>query len=184
MIAADGGADGRDLAAALRAAILEVADFPRAGIGFKDITPVLADAALFRRTVEGLAAPWQARGITHVLAIESRGFLFGGPVALALDAALVPVRKPGKLPRSVVTERYALEYGEDALQLHRDALPSGGRALIVDDVLATGGTCAAALRLVERLGATAAGVSAVIDLGFLPWRTALAGREVHTLVSY
>jgi adenine phosphoribosyltransferase len=172
------------LAAALRAAIVEVPDFPRPGIGFKDITPVLADAALFRRTVEGLAAPWRDRAITHVLAIESRGFLFGGPVAVALGAALVPLRKPGKLPRSYVSEGYALEYGEDALQMHRDALPRGGRALIVDDVLATGGTCAAALRLVEALNATAAGVSIVIDLGFLPWRKALTGREVHTLVSY
>lgn len=173
-----------DLAAALRAAIVEVPDFPRPGVGFKDITPVLADAALFRRTIEGLAAPWRSRGVTHVLAIESRGFLFGAPVALALEAALVPVRKPGKLPRSIVSEQYSLEYGVDTLQLHRDALPPGARALVVDDVLATGGTCRAALRLVERLDATAIGASAVIDLGFLPWREALAGREVRTLVSY
>ncbi len=168
----------------LRAAIRDVPDFPRPGIGFKDITPVLADAELFRRTTEALAEPWQAHGVTHVLAIESRGFLFGGPVALALGAALVPARKPGKLPRTTVQERYALEYGSDALELHHDALPAGGVALVVDDVLATGGTCAAALRLIERLGARAAGASAVIDLSFLPWRDALAGRRVTTLVRY
>lgn len=172
------------LAESLRAAIREVPDFPRPGIGFKDITPVLADSRLFRRTTDALAAPWRDRGITHVLAIESRGFLFGAPVAQALGAALVLVRKPGKLPRATVQERYALEYGEDALEVHRDALPAGSVVLVVDDVLATGGTCAAALRLAEHLGARTAGAAAVIDLGFLPWRRALAGREVTTLVSY
>ena len=172
------------LVVALRAAILEVPDFPKPGIGFKDITPVLADAGLFRQTTDALAAPWAGQGITHVLAIESRGFLFGAPVAQALGASLVPVRKPGKLPRATVVERFALEYGNDALELHRDALPPAAVALVVDDVLATGGTCAAALRLVERLGAAAAGAAVVIDLSFLPWRSALAGRRVTTLVSY
>ncbi len=173
-----------DLAAALSAAILHVPDFPKPGVGFKDITPVLHDPALFRRVTDAIAAHWRPAGITHVLAIESRGFLFGAPVAQALGAALVPLRKPGKLPRARVSERYALEYGTDALELHADAVGAGARALIVDDVLATGGTAAAAVRLAERCGATVAGVAVVIDLSFLPWRQALEGRNVQALVRY
>jgi len=173
-----------DLAAALSAAILHVPDFPKPGVGFKDVTPVLHDPALFRRVTDAIAEQWRPAGITHVLAIESRGFLFGAPVAQALGAALVPLRKPGKLPRARVSERYALEYGTDALELHADALGAGARALIVDDVLATGGTAAAAVRLAERCGATVAGVAVVIDLSFLPWRQALEGRNVQALVRY
>lgn len=172
------------LAADLAAAIQTVPDFPSPGIAFKDITPVLADAALFRRTTEALAAPWRGAGITHVLAIESRGFLFGAPVAQHLGVPLVPVRKPGKLPRARVRETYALEYGTDALELHADAVGPGARVLVVDDVLATGGTAAAVLRLAERCGASIAGLAAVIDLSFLSWRDALAGRRVETLVRY
>lgn len=172
------------LAAALQAAIIDVPDFPKPGVGFKDITPVLHDPVLFRRVTDAIAAAWRPEGITHVLAIESRGFLFGAPVAQALGAALVPLRKPGKLPRERVSERYALEYGTDALELHADAVGAGARALIVDDVLATGGTAAAAVRLAERCGATVAGVAVVIDLSFLPWRQALNGRIVQALVRY
>lgn len=172
------------LAEALARAILTVPDFPKPGIGFKDITPLLHDAALFRRVTDAIAAHWRSSGITHVLAVESRGFLFGAPVAQSLGVALVPVRKPGKLPRATVTERYALEYGIDALELHADALGAGARVLVVDDVLATGGTAAAAIRLAERAGAEVAGVAAVIDLSFLPWREALRGRNVQVLVRF
>lgn len=172
------------LAADLAAAIQTVPDFPSPGIAFKDITPVLADPALFRRTTAALAAPWQRAGITHVLAIESRGFLFGAPVAQQLGVPLVPVRKPGKLPRARVRETYALEYGTDALELHADAIGPGASVLIVDDVLATGGTAAAVVRLTERCGASVGGLAAVIDLSFLPWRTALSGVRAETLVRY
>lgn len=172
------------LGGVLLTTILTVSDFPRPGVSFKDITPVLHDPALFLRTTTALAAPWQSAGITHVLAIESRGFLFGAPVAQHLGAALVPVRKPGKLPRARLTESYALEYGTDTLECHVDALGAGDRALVIDDVLATGGTAAAVVRLVARTGATLAGIAAVIDLSFLPWRTALMGVRTETLVRY
>ena len=172
------------LVADLRATIRDIPDFPKPGIIFKDITPVLLDAKLFSRTVEAMAADFRDDGISHVLAIESRGFLFGAPVAMALGAALVPVRKPGKLPYRRVTERYELEYGNDALELHEDALGPAAKVLVVDDLLATGGTAAATCRLVERFGARVVGIAVVIDLGFLPWRSALGGRRVASLVSY
>lgn len=174
------------LADELRRAIREVPDFPKAGIRFKDITPVLLDHGLFNRTLIAMADPFRALDVTHVLAIESRGFLFGAPIALALGAALVPVRKPAKLPYTRVTESYVLEYGTDALEIHEDAfagLPTP-RVLVVDDVLATGGTAAACCRLAERLGATVTGVSVLLDLDFLPWQQALAGRHVSSLVTY
>ena len=172
------------LAADLARAIRDVADFPKPGIAYKDITPVLLDAALFRRTTDALAQAFRAAGVTHVLGIESRGFIFGAPVAHALEVGFVPLRKPGKLPHTCVSERYDLEYGSDALEVHQDALGAGDRALIIDDLLATGGTAAAALRLVARCGAEVAGVGAVIDLSFLPWRERLKGCTVQTLVSY
>jgi adenine phosphoribosyltransferase len=168
----------------LTAAIRDVPDFPKPGVNFKDITPVLQDPALFADVTAALALPWKGKGITHVLAIESRGFLFGAPVAQHLGAALVPVRKPGKLPHARVTEHYVLEYGEDAVEVHADALDAKSLVLIVDDVLATGGTAAATRRLAHRLGAGVAGISAVIDLSFLPWRKALVGTHVETLVRF
>ena len=172
------------LAADLARTIREVPDFPKPGIAFKDITPVLLDAALFRRTTEALAQAFRDAGVTHVLGIESRGFIFGAPVAQALAASFVPLRKPGKLPHERVSERYDLEYGSDVLEVHRDALGAGNRALIIDDLLATGGTAAAALRLVARCGADVAGVGVVIDLSFLPWRERLKGCSVQSLVSF
>lgn len=168
----------------LTSTIRDVPDFPKPGVVFKDITPVLHDPALFADVTAALAAPWKGKGITHVLAIESRGFLFGAPVAQHLGAALVPVRKPGKLPSAHLTEHYALEYGEDAVEVHTDAIDSRSLVLIVDDVLATGGTAAATRRLAHRLGAGVAGIGVVIDLSFLPWRRALAGVHVETLVSF
>ena len=173
-----------DLVTRVKAAIRDVPDFPKAGIVFKDITPVLHDPALFADVTAAMAAPWKGKGITHVLAIESRGFLFGAPVAQHLGAALVPVRKPGKLPAAHVTEHYALEYGKDAVEVHTDAIDARSLVLIVDDVLATGGTAAATRRLAHRLGAGVAGVGVLMDLSFLPWRQALTGTHVESLVTY
>lgn len=172
------------LEAALRRTIRDVADFPRAGIVYKDITPVLLDHALFAHVIEAMAAPFRADQISHVLAVESRGFIFGAPMALTLGAALVPARKPKKLPYLRVTEEYDLEYGKDALEVHRDAFGEGARVLVVDDVLATGGTARAACRLAGRLRARIEGVAVLADLSFLPWREALVGYRVHSLVSF
>ncbi len=172
------------LAEKLSATIRDVPDFPKPGIVFKDITPVLQDATLFAEVTAALAAPWRGKGITHVLAIESRGFLFGAPVAQHLGASLVPVRKPGKLPAAHVTERYALEYGEDAVEIHTDAIDARSLVLIVDDVLATGGTAAATRRLALRLGAGVVGLGVVIELGFLPGRQTMAGTAVESLVRF
>ena len=168
----------------LKAAIREVPDFPKPGILFKDVTPVLADARLYAEATAAMAGPWMDAGITHLVAIEARGFLFGAPVAQALGAGLVPVRKPGKLPAPRLREEYALEYGADALEMHSDALPVGARVLVVDDVLATGGTAAAACALVERAGGTVVGVSVFIDLAFLGGRSRLTGRRVEGVVTW
>jgi adenine phosphoribosyltransferase len=170
--------------AALRASIRDVPDFPKPGIVFKDITPVLADAALFVRTTDALAMSVRDAKITHVVAIESRGFIFGAPVAQALRASFVPMRKPGKLPHKTEREEYALEYGTDALEMHRDGLTAGARVLVVDDVLATGGTAAAACRLVERVGASVVACAFVIELGFLNGREKLGARRMAALVTY
>lgn len=175
---------GSTLSQRLAATIRDVPDFPKPGLLFKDITPVLQDQRLFADSCAALAAPFRDAGITHVCAIESRGFLFGAPVALALDAALVPLRKPGKLPHETVRESYVLEYGSDALEVHRDALGPGARVLLVDDLLATGGTAGAAARLAERLGGEVVGVAVVVSLEFLPWRQALGDRLVVALVSF
>ncbi len=169
---------------ALRAAIRDIPDFPRPGIVFKDITPVLADAQLFGRVIDGLGAPFRGAGITKVVGIESRGFLFAAPLALALGAGLAIVRKPGKLPWQTVRETYALEYGTDCLEMHVDALSAGDRVLVVDDVLATGGTAAATGRLVTRQGAELIGYAFVLELAFLHGSERLAGRAVHALVRY
>ena len=151
--------------------IRDIPDFPKPGIGFKDIMPMLADAPAFTAAIGAMAAPWRAANIDAVLAIESRGFLLGAPLARALDAGLVPVRKPGKLPGTVLEQAYALEYGEDALQLQADALASGARVLLVDDVLATGGTLLAARALAEQLDAQVVGAGVLLEIG------ALAGRS-------
>ena len=168
----------------LRATIRDVPDFPKAGILFKDITPVLADAALFSETTRAMARPFEKRGVTHVIAIESRGFILGGPIAQHLGAGLVPVRKRGKLPWRTLSEEYALEYGTDVLEIHVDALPAGAIAVIVDDVLATGGTAAAVSALVERAGAKLHGFSFLMALGFLGGRARLGTTRVETLLEY
>jgi len=162
-------------------AIRDVPDFPTAGINFKDITPLLADAVLLQDVIRAMQAPFAASDISHVVAVESRGFFFGVPMALSLGAAFVPVRKPGKLPWRTAREGYALEYGEDAVEIHTDAITRGARVLVVDDVLATGGTAAATCRLVERQGGVVVGVSVLMELGFLRGRDALGERRTQSV---
>ena len=165
-------------------AIRDVPDFPKSGILFKDITPLLLDPARFRRAVELMAAPFRASGVRRVVSIESRGFLLGAPIALLLDAGLVPIRKPGKLPAARGRVEYALEYGTDALEMHRDAVAQGDEVLIVDDVLATGGTAQAAAKLVRAHGGRVAGFTFLIELEFLKGRARLANERVEALLHY
>ena len=169
---------------ALKAHIRDIPDFPRAGVVFKDITPLLAHADAFRTTIDGLVEAHVGGGIDLVLGIEARGFVFAAPVADRLGAGFVPVRKAGKLPWELEQEEYALEYGTDLLEIHRDAISEGQRVLIVDDVLATGGTAAATIRLVERLGGTVAGLEFVIELAFLSGRAKIVDHAVHSLLVY
>jgi adenine phosphoribosyltransferase len=166
--------------------VRDVPDFPKPGIVFKDITPLLAEAGLFAATTDAMAEPFYEAKITHVVAIESRGFILGAPVAQRLHSGFIPMRKPGKLPSKTETEVYALEYGTDSLEVHADACEwaSQPRILIVDDVLATGGTADAACRLVEKLGGQVVGLSFLLALGFLPGLERLRARKVQALVSY
>ncbi|OLB13685.1 MAG: adenine phosphoribosyltransferase [Gemmatimonadetes bacterium 13_2_20CM_70_9] len=164
--------------------IRDVPDFPKAGILFKDITPLLLDASAFRRAVELMAGPFRGAEVTRVVSIESRGFLLGAPIALALDAGLVPIRKPGKLPSERGRVEYALEYGTDALEMHSDAVGARDRVLVVDDVLATGGTAEAAAKLVRAHGAAVVGFTFLIELDFLKGRARLAGEPVEALLHY
>jgi len=168
-----------------KALIRDVPDFPEPGVVFKDITPVLADAEALDAAVEALAAPYAGQGVTRVVGIEARGFIFGVPVARRLGVGFVPIRKPGKLPYTVEREEYTLEYGTDLLEIHTDALVSGDRVLIIDDVLATGGTAAAAVRLIRRLGAEVAGVAVLVELLFLSGRAQVPeGVPLTALVEY
>ena len=168
----------------LRALIRDVPDYPKPGIVFKDITPLLAEPQAFAAATDTMAAPFADSGITHVVAIESRGFILGGPVAQHLHAGFVPVRKAGKLPSATRRETYELEYGTDTLEVHADACDKKARVLIVDDVLATGGTADAARRLVESLGAEVVGFSFLIVLGFLPGMERLRGKTVTSAITY
>lgn len=172
------------IAEEVRRTVRDVPDFPKQGILFRDITPVLANPLLFGRVMMAIASPFEGQGITHVVSIESRGFILGAPVALELRAAFVPVRKPGKLPSSTVREDYMLEYGTDALEMHADALHGAKGVLVVDDVLATGGTAAATCRLVERAGGKVAACAFMIELRGLKGRSALAGKRVESLIAY
>ena len=151
----------------LRSLIRDIPDYPKPGIVFKDITPLLRDADAFAAATHNMATPFRDAGVTHVVAIESRGFLFAGPIAQALMAGLIPVRKPGKLPFKTTRQEYALEYGSDALEMHTDACEPGSRVLIVDDVLATGGTAKAAGDLVRAQGGEVVGYSFLVELAFL-----------------
>jgi adenine phosphoribosyltransferase len=173
-----------ELEAAIRSVIRDVPDFPKPGIIFKDITPLLSDARLFSATTSAMAAPFAGRGITHVVAIESRGFILGAPVAQTLGAAFVPVRKKGKLPFRTERVEYALEYGSDSLEIHYDACPPGSRAIVVDDVLATGGTAAATCSLIERVGAHVLSCVFLLELSFLGGAEKLRGRDVVALARY
>lgn len=164
--------------------IRDVPDFPKPGILFKDITPLLLDPRAFRQAVELMASPFRGARVTRVVSIESRGFLLAAPIALALDAGLVPIRKPGKLPAARGRVEYALEYGTDALEMHRDAVGAGDRVLIVDDVLATGGTAEAAAKLVRTHGAEMVGFTFLIELDALKGKERLRGERAEALLHY
>jgi adenine phosphoribosyltransferase len=164
--------------------IRDVPDFPVKGILFKDITTLLRDPQAFREAVDGLAARWIGRGIDQVVAIESRGFALGAPLAYILGAGFVPVRKPGKLPAKTISVEYSLEYGTNTLQMHIDAITPGQRVLIVDDLLATGGSAKAAIELVERLGGVVVGLAFLIELKFLRGAEKLKGYEVFSLIGF
>ncbi|MGH9264731.1 MAG: adenine phosphoribosyltransferase [Acidimicrobiales bacterium] len=168
----------------LKGRIRDVADFPTAGIVFRDLAPLLGDTEAFRFTVDALADHFATRRIDKVVGVEARGFIVAAPVAYRLGAGFVPVRKPGKLPWRTETEEYVLEYGVDRLEMHADAVKPGDQVLIVDDVIATGGTARASVRLVERLGATVAGLAFAVELTFLAGREKLEGYEVVSLVTY
>ncbi|MEP6999526.1 MAG: adenine phosphoribosyltransferase [bacterium] len=167
----------------VQATLRNVPDFPKPGIVFKDITPVLADASLLRDLFGAMTAPWKTDAITHVAGIESRGFIFATPIAIALGAAFIPIRKPGKLPWRTAGKEYALEYGTDRLEIHVDACPEPARVLLVDDVLATGGTAAAACELIEQVGGTVVGCSFLLAIPGLSGATRLGARRVETLLS-
>jgi adenine phosphoribosyltransferase len=164
--------------------IRDVPDFPKKGILFKDITPLLAAPEALQFAVESLAKPFRDAGVSRVAAIESRGFIFGSCVARLLGAGFVPIRKPGKLPWTTRRNEYVLEYGTDALEIHDDALSTKDRVVLIDDVLATGGTAAAASCLVRESGADLLGVAMVIELSFLNGRSKLNGIPVHSLITY
>ena len=168
----------------LRSKVREVADFPTPGVGFKDITPLLADAEAYRFTIDSLVGHFEGTPVDKVLGIEARGFIAAAPIAYRFGAGFVPVRKAGKLPWEIEQQEYELEYGTDMLEVHRDAIAPGERALIIDDVLATGGTAAAAVRLVEKLGGFVAGLGFIIELAFLEGRGKLAGLDAVSLITY
>lgn len=168
----------------LRDRIRDVPDFPTPGVVFKDLMPLIADPEYFAETIRQLADWARPRRPDLVLGAEARGFIFGGALAYALGAGFVAARKPGKLPRETVEATYALEYGTDSLHLHRDAVPRDARVVIIDDVLATGGTAHAKVELAESLGGNVVGVLFVIELTFLGGRSKLEGYDVHSLVSY
>ena len=168
----------------LRDYIRDVPDFPKPGILFKDITPLLADAGAFRAAIDGLADHFAGREVDAVAAAEARGFIFGPPLALRLGVGFIPIRKPGKLPYSKIGLEYALEYGTDRLEVHSDALGPGRRILLLDDVLATGGTMVACRDLIRQAGAEVVACAFVIELGFLGGRAKLEPVEVFSLLSY
>ena len=168
----------------LKAKIRNVPDFPKPGILFYDITTLLLDPDGFRDVIAAMASPFLNQSIDLVVGIESRGFILGGAVAEALGAGFVPVRKPGKLPAKAVKESYALEYGTDALEIHEDAILPGQRVVIVDDVIATGGTARATASLIRKLGGTVHALAFLVELEFLKGREKLDGETIHTVIRY
>jgi adenine phosphoribosyltransferase len=168
----------------LKTKIRDVPDFPTEGILFKDVTPLIADPVAFREAIDRLASWAGPRMPQVILGAEARGFIFGGALAYALGCGFVPARKPGKLPWRTIEARYELEYGTDALQIHGDAIEPGARVIVLDDVLATGGTAKAKIDLVEQLGGVVVGALFVIELTFLHGRDRLTGYDVHALIEY
>jgi adenine phosphoribosyltransferase len=168
----------------LRTYIRDIPDFPKKGILFRDITPLLAEPQALREVERRFVDAWQGQKVSAVAAVESRGFIFGALVARALGIPFIPIRKQGKLPWTRLSESYALEYGEGVLEAHDDAARAGDRVVIVDDLLATGGTAAASARLIERLGAHVAGFGFVVELGFLDGRKKLGNTPVVSLITY
>lgn len=172
---------GTDLAR-IRSLVRDIPDFPRPGVGFKDLTPLLGDATAFRQVLDWMVDVSGALNPDRVVGIEARGFLFAAPLAARLGVGMVPMRKAGKLPWHVEGESYALEYGSDRVEVHRDAVSSGDTVVLVDDVLATGGTARAGAVLLERLGAKVAALVVAVELGFLGGRDRLEGRGLHALL--
>ena len=168
----------------LAALIRDVPDFPIPGILFRDITPLLRDPAALKQAVEQMAEPWRAARVDLVAAMEARGFMFGAAMATLLGAGFVPVRKPGKLPWRTRSATYSLEYREDVLQIHEDAVRPGERVLVVDDVIATGGTAAAVIELIDQLGGVVVGVQFLIELADLKGRDLLKNHQVNSLITY
>jgi adenine phosphoribosyltransferase len=164
--------------------VRDIPDYPTSGVTFRDITPLLADADGFRRSIDELVARFEGLQVDRVLGMEARGFIVAAPVAYTMHASFVPVRKAGKLPWAVVREEYALEYGRDKLEMHRDAIHPGERILVIDDVLATGGTADATVKLVEALGGTVVGLGFLLEIGGLGGREKLAGHRVESLALY
>jgi adenine phosphoribosyltransferase len=164
--------------------IRDIPDFPKPGILFRDITPLLGNAAVLRETVRRLADPFRDQGIQAVVAAEARGFIFAAPLAIELGAGFVPVRKPGKLPFDRHSFRYDLEYGSDTLEMHVDGVTAGSRVLVVDDLLATGGTVGACVKLLEKTGASIVGCAFAIELVALGGRAAVAPHSVFSLIQY
>ena len=169
-----------DLAACIR----DIPDFPKPGILFKDITTLLGDPAALESAVQQLAEPYRGKEIDFVAAVESRGFIFGSCIARELEAGFIPIRKPGKLPAETISASYDLEYGTDSVEVHKDAIEAGQKVLLVDDLLATGGTMEAACRLVGELGGTIVGVAFLIELTFLEGRKKLEGYPVFSVVEF
>jgi adenine phosphoribosyltransferase len=175
---------GMDTNYDLAQTIRDIPDFPQKGVLFKDITTLLKDPKAFRNTIDRFAARFENRGIDLVVGMESRGFIFGAPLAYSLGAGFVPVRKPGKLPAACIQESYTLEYGTSALEIHEDAIQPGQSVLIVDDLLATGGTVKATIDLVKRLQGDPVALAFVIELSFLHGRERLEGYDIFSLITY
>lgn len=172
--------EGMDLARYIR----DIPDWPKKGILFRDITPLLADPQAFPATIDALCAPFQQAGVEYVAAVEARGFIFGAAAAARLGAGFIPIRKKGKLPWKTETASYELEYGVDSIEMHRDDIPRGAKVLMVDDLLATGGTMRAACELIEKVGAEVVAIAFVIELTELKGRERLKPHSVHALISY
>lgn len=168
----------------LETMIRDVPDFPQPGVLFKDITPILADPAGLREAIDAMAAPFRDKRVDVIVGLESRGFVFGAPMAYNMGLGFAPVRKFGKLPADKIYIEYDLEYGSNVFEMHRDAIAGGQRVLIVDDLLATGGTMRASIDLVEQLGGEVVGLSFLVELSFLNGRQKLQGYDIHTVITY